>query len=88
MEVSGQLHAPAALPLEKGPPGTDWIRGWVEIRASCNISAEIGFEVFTALTVEIVTSYRFAGGYRNAHAADSYAGGARLESRWYIGYLE
>jgi hypothetical protein len=28
MEVSGQLHAPAAL-----PPGTHWIGGWVGHRA-------------------------------------------------------
>jgi hypothetical protein len=32
--VSGQLHAPAALPLEKGPSGTHWIGGWVGHRAS------------------------------------------------------
>jgi hypothetical protein len=29
MEVSGQLHAPAALPPEKEPHGTHWIEGWV-----------------------------------------------------------
>jgi hypothetical protein len=29
MEVSGQLHAPAALPPGKEPPGTHWIGGWV-----------------------------------------------------------
>jgi hypothetical protein len=28
MEVSGQLHAPAALPRETAP-GTHWIGGWV-----------------------------------------------------------
>jgi hypothetical protein len=32
MEVSGQLHAPAALPPEKAP-GTHWIGGWVGPRA-------------------------------------------------------
>jgi hypothetical protein len=32
MEASGQLHAPAALPLGKAP-GTHWIGGWVGIRA-------------------------------------------------------
>jgi hypothetical protein len=31
--VSGQLHAPAALPPGKGPPGTHWIRDWVGPRA-------------------------------------------------------
>jgi hypothetical protein len=29
MEVSGQLHAPAALPPGKEPPGTHCIGGWV-----------------------------------------------------------
>jgi len=29
MDVSGQLHATAALPPGKEPPGTHWIGGWV-----------------------------------------------------------
>jgi hypothetical protein len=33
MEVSGQLHAPAALPPGKEPPGTHWKGGWVGPRA-------------------------------------------------------
>jgi hypothetical protein len=33
MEVSGQLHASAALPPWKEPPGTHWIGGWVGPRA-------------------------------------------------------
>jgi hypothetical protein len=32
LEVSGQLHAPAALSLESAP-GTNWIGGWVDPRA-------------------------------------------------------
>jgi hypothetical protein len=32
MEVSGQLHAPAALPPGRAP-GTNWIGGWVGPRA-------------------------------------------------------
>jgi len=32
MEVSGQLHAPAALPTERAPD-THWIGGWVGSRA-------------------------------------------------------
>jgi hypothetical protein len=32
MEVSGQLHAPAALLLRKAH-GTQWIGGWVGLRA-------------------------------------------------------
>jgi len=31
--VSGQLHAPAALPPGKEPPVTHWIGGWVDLRA-------------------------------------------------------
>jgi hypothetical protein len=29
MEVSGQLHAPAALPPRERAPGTHWIGGWM-----------------------------------------------------------
>jgi hypothetical protein len=35
MEVSGQLQAQTALPLRKDPlPGTHWIRGRVDPKAS------------------------------------------------------
>jgi hypothetical protein len=33
MEVSGQLHAPTALPPRERAPGTHWIGGWVGPRA-------------------------------------------------------
>jgi hypothetical protein len=33
MEVSGQLHAPTALPFGKRASGTHWIGGWVDPRA-------------------------------------------------------
>jgi hypothetical protein len=33
MEVSGELHAPAALLPGKEPPNTHWIGGWVGPRA-------------------------------------------------------
>jgi hypothetical protein len=33
MEVSGQLHAPTALPLKERAPATHWIGGWVGPRA-------------------------------------------------------
>jgi hypothetical protein len=33
MEVSGQLHTPAALPLGERAPGSHWIQGWVGPRA-------------------------------------------------------
>jgi hypothetical protein len=33
MEMSGQLHALAALPPGKYPPSTRWIGGWVGSRA-------------------------------------------------------
>jgi hypothetical protein len=31
--MSGQLHAPAALPPGERAPGTHWIGGWVDPRA-------------------------------------------------------
>jgi hypothetical protein len=34
MELSGQLHAPAALPPRIKPPGTHWLGGWVGPSAS------------------------------------------------------
>jgi hypothetical protein len=40
MEVSGQLHASAALPPRKEPPGTHWIWGWVGPRAVLNAVAK------------------------------------------------
>jgi hypothetical protein len=33
MEVSGQIHAPAALPLKEKDPGAHWIGGWVGPKA-------------------------------------------------------
>jgi hypothetical protein len=36
MEVSGQLHAPAALLPGERAPGTRWIVGWVGPRAGLN----------------------------------------------------
>jgi len=50
MEVSGQLHAPAALPTGKDPLVTHWIEGWMGPRAGleavvkrnyCNYACEI-----------------------------------------------
>jgi hypothetical protein len=37
MEVSGQLHAPAALLPRKEPPATHWIGGWVGPRAVLDV---------------------------------------------------
>jgi hypothetical protein len=48
MDVSGQLHAPAALPPEKEPLGTDWIGGWVGRRAVLDVMVQ-GTKVFSAL---------------------------------------
>jgi hypothetical protein len=36
MEVSGQHHAPAALPPEK-KPGAYWVGGWMGIRAGRDV---------------------------------------------------
>jgi hypothetical protein len=33
MEVSGQLHSPAALPPRERTSGTPWVGGWVGTRA-------------------------------------------------------
>jgi hypothetical protein len=41
MEVSGQRHAPPALPPEKGPPVTHLIGGWVGPRVGLNAVARI-----------------------------------------------
>jgi hypothetical protein len=37
MEVSGQLHNPAASPPRKQPPGTHWIGSWVGPRAGLDM---------------------------------------------------
>jgi len=36
MELSGQLHVPAALPLGE-IPGYHWIGGWVGLRAGLDV---------------------------------------------------
>jgi hypothetical protein len=42
--VSGQLHAPAALPpREISPPLTNWIEGWVDPRASLDDMEKLRF---------------------------------------------
>jgi len=40
MEISGQLHDPAALLPGKKSPGTHRIRGWVDPRAGLNAMAK------------------------------------------------
>jgi hypothetical protein len=40
MEVSGQLHAPAALPPKEKDPGTQWMRGWMGPRVSLDAVRE------------------------------------------------
>jgi hypothetical protein len=37
MEVSDQLHTPAALPPGEVGPGTHWIGGWVGPRAGLDV---------------------------------------------------
>jgi hypothetical protein len=37
MEVSDQLHPPAALPPEEIGPGTHWIGGWAGPRAGLDV---------------------------------------------------
>jgi len=36
MDVSGQVHAPAAIPRWRDPPRTHWIGGWMGPRAGLN----------------------------------------------------
>jgi hypothetical protein len=43
MEVSGQLHAPAALPLGERAPGTHWIGGRVDPRAGLDDVEKLKF---------------------------------------------
>jgi hypothetical protein len=38
LEVSGQFHAPAALPSKKEPPGIHWTGGWVDPRGGLDDS--------------------------------------------------
>jgi hypothetical protein len=40
MEVSGQLHAPTALPPRDTAPDTHWIGGWMGPRAVLNTVAK------------------------------------------------
>jgi hypothetical protein len=40
MEVSGQLHASAALPRGERAPGTQWIGGWMGLRADLDVYYE------------------------------------------------
>jgi hypothetical protein len=42
MEVSGQLHAAAALTSGKEPPGTHWAGGWVGPRAGVDAMETFG----------------------------------------------
>jgi hypothetical protein len=37
MEVSGQLHAPAALPRGERTRGTHWIGDWMDPRADLDV---------------------------------------------------
>jgi hypothetical protein len=48
LEVSGQLHAPAALTPGKSP-GTHWIGGWVDHRAGLDNSENRKFLTLPAL---------------------------------------
>jgi hypothetical protein len=40
MEVSGQLHVPAALPPRERAPSTHWIGGWMGLRAVLNAAVK------------------------------------------------
>jgi hypothetical protein len=40
MEVSGQLHDPAALPPMERAPGIHWIGGWVDPSTSLDMGVK------------------------------------------------
>jgi hypothetical protein len=40
MDVSGQVHAPAAIPRWRDPPRTHWIGGWMGPRAGLDTVAK------------------------------------------------
>jgi len=45
MEVSGQFHAPIALPSVIRAPGTHWTEGWVGLRAGLDMVANRKFPI-------------------------------------------
>jgi hypothetical protein len=49
--VSGQHHVPAALPREKAP-GTHWIGGWVDPRASLDDVEKRKFWILLGLELQ------------------------------------
>jgi hypothetical protein len=51
LEVSGQLHAPAALPSRKEPPGIHWIGGWVGPRGGLDDVEKRKFFILPGLEV-------------------------------------
>jgi hypothetical protein len=62
MEVSGQLHAPAALPPGKEPPGIHFIGRWMDPRAGLDDMEKWrfftlpGFELTLPVVVQPVAS--------------------------------
>jgi hypothetical protein len=62
--VSGQLHAPAALPPGERAPGTHWIGGWVDLRAGLDDMGKRkfftlpGFELRVKV-LQIITTIKF-----------------------------
>jgi hypothetical protein len=47
MEVSGQLHAPAAFILREVATGTNWIGGWVGLRAGLDAMTKRKYSTIT-----------------------------------------
>jgi hypothetical protein len=56
LEVSGQVHAPAALPPGKKPHVTYWIGGWVGPRASLDDVEKRKFLTLPGPGRQLVTS--------------------------------
>jgi hypothetical protein len=68
--VSGQLHAPAALPPAERAPVTHWIGGWVDLRAGLDNLEKKKFLTLPGLELRPVDS-RYTDYAIPAHAASN-----------------
>jgi hypothetical protein len=60
MEVSGQLHAPVALPPRERAPGTHWIGGSVDI---CELEKDGGGSVTSAVDTNSTLMFQYSDSY-------------------------
>jgi hypothetical protein len=85
MKVSGQFHAPAALPPEERAPSTHWIGNWVGPRAGLDDverwRGEKSCPDRHSNSRPLGRPARNQSLYRQRHSGFPYSGGARFESR-------